>query len=134
MQAFSVRWRSARQHREFEVFAAPEIGATIAAALTASGGQEIWRTGTLWKCPGCEDRTLRTEEFLEGIRRAELWLQRTEEWRTLTGEPLPSSDHTALKWIGDVSARMFGCERDRVYLKDEDGACTFENASYYSRL
>jgi hypothetical protein len=65
MHAFFVRWRSARQHREFEAFAAPEIGAAIAAALAASGGQEVWQAGTLWKCPGCNDRTLRTEEFKE---------------------------------------------------------------------
>ena len=134
MQAFCVRWRSARRHREFEAFAAPEIGVAIVAALTASGGQEVWQAGTLWKCPGCHDRTLRTEEFLDGIRRADLWLQRAEEWRRLSGEPSDPGQHAALEWIQDVMTTMLGCERDRVYLKDEGGACTFENASYHSRI
>ena len=134
MRAFFVRWRSVRQHREFEAFAAPEIGAAITAALAASEGYAVWQAGTLWKCPGCEDRTLRTEEFLEGIRRAELWLQRAEEWRLLTGEPQDAGRRAALEWIQDVAATMFACERDRVYLKEEDGVCTFENASYYSRV
>ena len=134
MQAFCVRWRSARQHREFEAFAAPEIGAAIAAALTASGGQEIWQAGTLWKCPGCQDRTLKTEEFLEGMRRAELWLQQAEEWRLLTGEASAPDQRAALEWIQEVTTTMLSCERDRVYLKDEEGVCTFENASYYSRI
>ena len=135
MYAFCVKWRSVRQHREFEAFAAPEIGAAIAAALTASGGQEVWQAGTLWKCPGCQDRTLKTEEFLEGMRRAELWLQRAEEWASPDRRSrLISGQHAALEWIQEVTATMFGCERDRVYLKDEDGACTFGNASYYSRI
>lgn len=134
MQAFFVRWRSVRQHREFEAFAAPEIGAAVLAALAASGGEEMWQAGTLWKCPGCGDRTLRTEEFLEGMRRAELWLQQAEEWRALAGEPPVSAQQAALEWIRDVTAVMFGCERDRVYIKDEGGDCTFENTSYYSRI
>jgi len=134
MHAFSLKWRSARRHREFEAFAAPEIGAAIAVALAESGGQEVWQAGTLWKCPGCCDRTLRTEEFLEGMRRAELWLQRAEEWRLLNGEPPAVGQQAALEWIREVTATMFGCERDRVYLKDEDGVCTFGNASYYSRI
>ena len=134
MQAFCVKWRSARQHREFEAFAAPEIGAAIAAALVASGGQEIWQAGTLWKCPSCQDRTLRTEEFLEGVRRAELWLQQAEEWALLTGETPAPDQRAALDWIRDVTITMLSCERDRVYLKDEDGACTFGNTSYYSRV
>jgi len=134
MHAFSMKWRSARQHREFEAFAAPEIGAAIAAALTASGGQDVWQAGTLWKCPGCNDRTLRTEEFLEGMRRAELWLQRAEEWRILAGDPPDAGQQAALEWIQEVTATMFGCERDRVYFKDEDGVCTFGTASYYSRI
>lgn len=134
MQAFFVRWRSARRHREFEAFAAPEIGAAIAVALAASGGQEVWQAGTLWKCPGCNDRTLRTEEFLEGMRRVELWLQQAEEESILAGGPSDSGRRAALEWIRDVTATMFGCERDRVYLKDEGGACTFTNASYYSRI
>jgi len=134
MHAFSMKWRSARQHREFEAFAAPEIGAAIAAALLASGGQDVWQAGTLWKCPGCNDRTLRTEEFLEGMRRAELWLQRAEEWRILAGDSPDAAQQAALEWIQEVTATMFGCERDRVYLKDEDGVCTFGTASYYSRI
>lgn len=133
MQAFFIRWRSVRQHREFEAFAAPETGAAIMAALAASGGEEIWQAGTLWRCPGCGDRTLRSEEFLEGMRRAELWLQRAEEWRGLSGEISVTGQNAALEWIQDVTVTMLGCERDRVYIKDE-GDCTFENASYYSRI
>ncbi len=104
------------------------------AAVEAGGGMAVWQTGTLWKCPGCGDRTLRIEEFLEGLRRAELWLRREEEWKRLAGEALSPASRAALDWIQQVSVKMFGCERDRVYLKDEDGHCTFEDESYFSRV
>lgn len=124
-----MRWRSARQHREFELFADDTIGGSIFAAVEDSGGMDIWQAGTLWKCPGCGDRTLRTEEFVEGLRRAE------ELLRSGLASPLRSPERRgALEWIENVSAQMFGCERDRVYIKDEGGDCTFAAQTFLSRI
>src|SRR5262249_53314310 len=110
------------------------LGACLLGALEASGGLEVWQTGTLWKCPGCGDRTVRVEEFLEGLRRAEAYLQRAEEWRKLAGEAVVPARNAALTWMQEVAAKMFGCERDRVYIKDVDGPCSFAGETYISRI
>ncbi len=129
MKAFSVRWRSARLHREFELFAEEKVGGVILAAVEKSGGAAIWQAGTVWKCPGCGDRTLRTEEFVEGLRRAEEWLRDGREFPGLSPGP-----QAALEWMETVSARLLGCERDRVYIKDEGDDCTFARQTYISRI
>lgn len=134
MNAFFVRWRSARQFREYELFADAIVGACLLAAMEAGEGMAIWESGTLWRCKGCGDRTVRTEEFLEGLRCAELYLQRAEEWRTLEGGPQDPAQQAALDWIAEVAAKMFACERDRVYIKDEGTPCHFENETYISRI
>jgi hypothetical protein len=140
MKAFFVRWRSARQFREYELFADEEIGACLIAALKASGGMAVWETGTLWKCPGCGDRTLRTEEFLEGLRRAEEYLRNTAGERAVNS---PTDDESAeisnpipavLDWLERIAAQMFGCERDRVYIKDEGTTCRYAGETYISRI
>ncbi len=130
LKAFVVRWRSAKQHREFEIYAEERVGTSLYRALIASGGAEIWKAGTLWKCPGCYDCTLRTEEFLEGLRRAELSLiaevaqpaERSEEARI------------ALEWIGLAGLKLLGCERDRVYIKDTGNPCRYGGERYTSRI
>jgi|SRR5579871_2399585 len=134
MNAFFVRWRSARQFREYELYADPTVGAHILEALKVSGGDAIWQAGTLWKCPGCGDRTLRTEEFVEGLRRAETHLREEAEWRRLTGAPATPALRASLDWISGVAAQMFGCERDRVYIKDDDDNCRFARETYISRI
>ena len=134
VDAFFVRWRSARQFREYELFADAGTGACIVAALEAGGGEEIWQAGTLWRCPGCGDRTVRTEEFLEGLRRAEAFLKREEAWHARSGGPAVSVRRAALNWMADVAAKMFGCERDRVYIKDAGASCSFAAATYISRI
>ncbi|HZO88395.1 MAG TPA: hypothetical protein VFB38_08645 [Chthonomonadaceae bacterium] len=134
MKAFSVRWRSARRFQEHEVFADAAVGACILAALEASGGMAVWQAGTLWKCPGCGDRTVRTEEFLEGMRRAEEYLQREEASCQRSGDAQAPGRRAALNWLAEVAAKMLGCERDRVYIKDEGGACAYEGVTYISRI
>ena len=134
MRAFFVRWRSARQFREYELFASETIGACLWAALQVSGGAEIWQSGTLWKCPGCGDRTVRTEEFLEGLRRAEEHLRGEAEGSRLVGEFAPTVQKAALEWLQSVAMQMFGCERDRVYMKEEGATCTFAGQTYISRI
>ena len=132
MNSFTIRWRSARQHREYELTASNEIAVPLMAALDACGGLAIWREGTLWKCPGCGDRTVKTEEFLEGMQRAEQYLQRQ---KTLRGrEEDGGQSDPALVWLAKMTANMLGCERDRVYIKDESGGCSYENATYTSRI
>ncbi len=134
MKAFFVRWRSVRMHSEQEIFADSESGAAIFAAVEAADGLAVWEAGTIWKCPGCGDRTLRIEEFLEGLRRAELHLRREME-NSGQAEGIGSSARlAALLWIHETSLKMLGCERDRVYIKDEDGRCAFENETYFSRV
>jgi hypothetical protein len=134
MKAFSIRWRSARQHREYELFADPSVAVPLMSALTLGGGQEAWQAGTLWKCPGCGDRTVRTEEFLEGLRRAELYLQRQKELQQREGGTATAEFQPVFAWLAKVSAQMLGCERDRVYIKDEGGVCAFQNQTYFSRI
>jgi hypothetical protein len=132
MQAFFVRWRSARQHREFEVFAQTEIGTVLFSALKASGGWEVWEAGTVWRCPGCYDSTLRTEEFLEGLRRAENYLSGVMQ------EALDPNHEAcyreALAWLKQMCLKMLGCERDRVYIKDATNPCRFAGETYISRV
>jgi len=130
MKAFVIRWRSAKQHREYEIYAEAKIGSPVYRALVASGGIEIWKTGTLWKCPGCYDCTLRTEEFLEGLRRAELSLSAESATPSETSEEA----RIALEWVGQVSLKMLGCERDRVYIKDASTPCRYGGESYISRI
>jgi len=104
----------------------------LMAALDACGGLTVWREGTLWKCPGCGDRTVKTEEFLEGMQRAERYLQRQ---KTLRGrEDGGGHSDPALLWLAEMAAHMLGCERDRVYVKDESGGCSYANATYISRI
>jgi hypothetical protein len=134
MKAFFIRWRSARQFREIEVFADAVLGARVMAALEASGGREIWQAGTLWKCPGCGDRTVRTEEFLEGLRRAEAHLRREAEWSVLNGQREDTERRVALDWLAAVMGKMLGCERDRIYIKDAGGDCLFSGENYVSRI
>lgn len=134
MRAFTVRWRSARQFREYEMCADEAIGACLVAALTASEGAAIWQTGTLWKCPGCGDRTVRTEEFLEGLRRAEILLKREEAEGQMEGAERSPERQATLEWLALVAAKMLGCERDRVYIKDEGADCAFSRETYISRI
>lgn len=134
MKAFTVRWRSAKQFREFELHAAESIGSSLLSALEASGGISVWQAGTLWKCPGCGDRTLRTEEFLEGLRLAEVYLHDEETWRRLAGEPNAAHRASALAWLENIAATMLGCERDRVYIKEEGGNCRFATETFISRI
>jgi hypothetical protein len=133
MKAFTIRWRSARQHREFELPARGEAAAELVAALADSGGMEAWQAGTLWKCPGCGDRTVKTEEFIEGIQRARRLLERQEALRARE-ESAPERAGHALAWLAEVEARLLGCERDRVYIKDDSGGCAYESATYTSRI
>ncbi len=134
MKAFFVRWRSARQFREYEVFADAVVGARLLAALEAAGGLEIWQAGTLWRCPGCGDRTLRTEEFLEGLRRAEEHLKCEADGRSAPGVEAEAERRATLDWLAAIAGKMLGCERDRVYIKDEDTPCTFAGVNYISRI
>jgi hypothetical protein len=134
MNAFFVRWRSARQFREYEVFADVAIGARLLGALEATGGMEIWQAGTLWKCPGCGDRTIRTEEFLEGLRRAEVTLQEEEEQAFRREIAIDVQRRDVLEWLAAVAGKMLGCERDRVYIKDAGADCTFAGETYTSRI
>jgi hypothetical protein len=157
MKSFTIRWRSARQHREYELAAGEEVAAPLVAALEASGGMAVWQAGTLWKCPGCGDRTVKTEEFLEGMRRAERWLLNRRDARSResaaddrfasfaplreaignAGAHESAADDQAapaLTWLAEAEARMLGCERDRVYVKDESGGCAYENTTYTSRI
>ena len=122
MDAFFVRWRSARQFREFESFADEAIGDAVLTALEVSGGLAAWQAGTIWKCPGCGDRTVKSEEFLEGLRLAEQHLQ-----------TLPAQA-AALNWTETLLLKMFGCERDRVYIKDAGADCHFARETYVSRV
>ena len=133
MKAFTIRWRSARQHREFELAASEEIGPTLTAALFESGGLAVWQEGTLWKCPGCGDRTVKTEEFLEGMHRAEQYLQRQSDLRGRE-DPLAATAEPARAWLEEIAALMLGCERDRVYIKDESGGCAYQGSNYTSRI
>ncbi len=132
MNSFTIRWRSARQHREHELAARSEIAGPLIAALNASGGLAVWQEGTLWRCPGCGDRTVKTEEFLEGMQRAERYLQ---QQRALRGrEERAGQPDAALAWLSEMETRMLGCERDRVYIKDESGRCSYGNSTYTSRI
>ncbi len=133
MKSFTIRWRSARQHREFELTASPEVAAPLVAAIEACGGGTVWQAGTLWKCPGCGDRTVKTEEFLEGMQRAGRYLERQSTLRKREeSEGVPTD--AALAWLDTTAARMLGCERDRVYIKDEGGGCAYEGTTYTSRI
>ncbi|MCS6776576.1 MAG: hypothetical protein RMJ43_12420 [Chloroherpetonaceae bacterium] len=134
MKAFFVRWRSARQFREYELFASETIGACLFAALQASGGLAVWQAGTLWQCPGCGDRTLRTEEFLEGLRRAEAYLQTVGRAGAPCNAPPDPVRTAALQWLREIAVTLFGCERDRVYIKDACGPCRFAGETYISRI
>lgn len=129
MDAFFVRWRSARQDREWEFFANEETGEHVLTALEVSGGLQAWQTGTVWKCPGCGDRTIKSEEFLEGVRLAEQRLQVLAQSEFST-----PSLRAALKWTETLLLQMFGCERDRVYIKDAGGDCRFARETYISRI
>ena len=122
MDAFFVRWRSARQFREFEFFADEIVGEAVLLALELSGGLSAWQAGTIWKCPGCGDRTVRSEEFLEGLRLAEQSLQSQ------------AGQAAAVHWTESLLLQMFGCERDRVYIKDAGNDCRFAQETYLSRI
>lgn len=136
MNSFTIRWRSARKHQEHELTASEAVAAPLLAALEDGGGLAVWQSGTVWKCPGCGDRTVMTEEFLEGMRRAESLLRRqNERHRTEdAGGTEPPRGAAALAWLDEMAARMLGCERDRVYIKDDSGRCTYGNTSYTSRI
>ena len=134
MHAFTVRWRSARQHREHELYTPAEVGACLITALRESGGESVWDAGTLWKCPGCGDRTLKIEEFVEGIRLAESYLQEWENRERYEGKKPDKTRQAALRWLAEVALKSLGCERDRVYLKDEDGECRFAGETFISRI
>lgn len=134
MKSFFVRWRSAKQFREYELFAGEAVGACVVAALEASGGMGVWQSGTIWKCPGCGDRTVKTEEFLEGLRQAEVYLRDEAAWNRLTGAPDAPVRQSSLGWLETIAAQMLGCERDRVYIKDEGGDCRFAAETYVSRV
>ena len=135
MKAFTIKWRSARQFREWELLADEEIGACLLAALEESGGSERWRLGTLWKCPGCGDRTLRTEAFREGLALTVQHLQTVQaESPARPSHPEHRIRARAINWAVYVTAKMQDCERDRVYIKDEDGVCSFANQTYLSRI
>ena len=140
------------------------VAAPLSVALDAGGGYAVWQSGTLWKCPGCGDRTVRTEEFLEGMQRAERYLrlhsehaingQReadggtegsslraleagSSERREREGESAGDTAQpmgAALAWLDLMAMRMLGCERDRVYIKDEGGTCPYGNTTYTSRI
>jgi hypothetical protein len=110
--------------------AGPEVARPLLVALVESGGMAVWQSGTLWRCPGCGDRTVKTEEFIEGLQRAEGRLRLAA---TSPDGPLHGCEE-ALEWLAAFSARIFGCERDRVYLKDDGGDCSFERVSYTSRI
>jgi hypothetical protein len=133
MRSFTIRWRASRQHREIELAAGEDVAVPLMGAMEASGGLAVWQTGTLWKCPGCGDRTVKTEEFLEGMHRAEQYLQRQNALEMRETSPNVSPG-PALAWLQQIGARMLGCERDRVYIKDESGGCAYQNASYTSRI
>ncbi|MBC7526145.1 MAG: hypothetical protein H7308_01205 [Chthonomonadaceae bacterium] len=134
MTVFTVRWRSARHHREHELYASAEVGALLMSALQESGGETIWNTGTLWRCPGCGDRTLKIEEFVEGNRLAEAYLQESERWDKLNGIRPDKIRQKALLWLAEVALKTLGCERDRVYFKDEGGQCRFAGETFISRI
>lgn len=114
------------------------VGAALTEALAGGGGLTVWQAGTLWKCPGCGDRTVKTEEFLEGMQRAESYLRSLSEPREGAGPPSEDRDFqrtsAALAWLDDMAVRMLGCERDRVYIKDESCGCTYERSTYTSRI
>lgn len=133
MNAFTICWRSPRQHREIELTAAEDVAIPLMAALQESGGLAVWQSGTLWKCPGCGDRTVKTEEFIEGMHRAEGLLQRWASEGPADNEPERNSA-PALAWLSEMTARMLGCERDRVYINDESGGCSYQSSSYTSRI
>ena len=133
MKAFTIRWRGARRHREYELQAAAKVAVPLVAALQASGGMAAWQEGTLWKCPGCDDRTVKTEASLEGMHRAEVYLRQQASQQSAEGSDKPTSG-PALEWLELVAARMLGCERDRVYIKDESGGCTYQTTTYTSRI
>ena len=40
----------------------------------------------------------------------------------------------ACHWLTTISAQMFGCERDRVYIKDEGAICRYAGETYISRI
>lgn len=133
MRSFTIRWRSARRHREFEYRADGSVGPALMEAISASGGLEIWQENTLWRCPGCGDRTLGTEEFLESLRLAEDYL--VTALSVSNGEPArQAAARSAADWIAAVTLLMFACERDRVYIKDESGECAFAAQTYLSRI
>ena len=134
MKAFIVRWRSPRKAGETEIFAEENVGSCLVAALETGGGMAVWEAGTLWKCPGCGDRTVRTEEFLEGLRRTQDYLQNVTMRREIEGLPADKMQQAALAWLADIAVRMFGCERDRVYIKDEGSYCSFAAQTYISRI
>jgi hypothetical protein len=133
MNAFTIRWRSPRQHREIELAAPEDVAVPLMAALQASDGLAVWQSGTLWKCPGCGDRTVKTEEFLEGMHRAEGCLQRWASEGTAENSP-ERNPAPALAWLSEMAARLLGCERDRVYINDESGGCSYQGSSYTSRI
>ena len=114
------------------------VGAALTEALAGGGGLTVWQAGTLWKCPGCGDRTVKTEEFLEGMQRAESCLRSLSESREdavrLQEDREFQRTLAALAWLDDMAVRMLGCERDRVYIKDESGGCAYERSMYTSRI
>ncbi len=134
MKAFFVRWRSAAGFREFELFADVEVGAALLDAVEASGGLILWQAGTLWRCPGCGDRTVQAGPFLEGLRRAEGRLTREEGWRETANDPDTPARREALAWIATAAAHLAGCEREKVYIKDDGADCTFAGQTYLSRV
>lgn len=134
MEQFTVRWRSVRKHREYAIAADADVGGCIGGALLASSGMQVWQAGTIWKCPGCEDRTLRTEEFLEGVLRAAAHLEQRAAPGGGTEGAGTDVSARAREWLQRVAATLFGCERDRVYLSDESGRCSFAGARFVSRI
>ena len=116
--------------------AGADVSAPLIEALAAGGGVAIWKAGTLWKCPGCGDRTVKTEEFLEGMQRAESYMRSLSESRkdALTWRDDFQGASVALAWLDEMAIRMLGCERDRVYIKDESGTCAYERSTYTSRI
>ncbi len=134
MSFFTVRWRSARHHREYELYAPSEVGRCLLDALRESGGEAVWKAGTLWSCPGCGDRTLKIEEFVEGNRRAEASLRLTLENERQSGLRSDPGQQKALRWLEEAALKSFGCERDRVYFKDEEGVCRYAGETFISRI
>ena len=57
--------------------------------------------GNALEMPGCGDRTLRTEEFLEGLRRAELYLQRQQELQQREGGTSRRGISAGLRMAGE---------------------------------